>query len=331
MKTYKKLYDKFIDMHNLRIAFKKAFKATKTGESLRYLFHLENELIYLQQKLFAMAYKPEPYRYFMIYEPKEREISIAGFTDRIVHHALINILEPIYEPMFIDQSYATRKNKGQHKAVFQAQKYLKNNYWFLKCDIRKYFYSIDHEILLNIIGKHIKDIRLMDVIAKIFANAGDNKGLPIGNLTSQFFANVYLNGFDHYVKRELKAKNYLRYMDDFVLFSNDKNELKTNLNKIRDYLHTMLKLELKEEVVLINNSLHGLSYLGTRIYPKTIRIRQQNKKRIFKRLQYRYHLYKRGKITQNEYMQTANSVFAHINNYNGYQLCKNYRYMDAEL
>ena len=280
------------------------------------MFNLENEIIKLLYDLQNFKYKPQSYKYFNIYEPKERIISIAAFRDRVVHHAIVNILEPIYEPLFIFHSYATRKNKGTHKAVFTAQKYLKKNYFFLKCDIRKYFYSIEHQILITILERKIKDTDFMNLMKLIIKNAGENIGLPIGNLTSQFFANIYLNDFDHYVKRVLKEKFYVRYMDDFVVFSNNRQHLKKVLIAIRKYIAVNLHLQLKEKAVLINTALHGLSFLGTRIFPNTIRIKQENYKRCIKKLNYKYYLYSNKKISQEEFLQTANSIFAHIRNYN---------------
>lgn len=331
MKTYKNLYDNFSSFSNLLIAFKKAFRGTKSLESYSFMFHLENEILSLMYDLQKENYKPEPYRYFNIYEPKERVISVATFRDRVVHHAIVNVLEPIYEPLFIFHSYATRKRKGTHKAVLQAQKYLKKNFFFLKCDIKKFFYSIEHQIIIDIIKEKIKDRKLMNLIEKIIYNAGDNIGLPIGNLTSQFFANVFLNDFDHYVKRELKEKFYLRYMDDFVIFSNNKQHLKEVLVKIRQYLLENRHLQLKEKAVLINTAMHGLSFLGTRIFPKTIRIKQENLKRSYKKLKYKYYLYSNKKISQEEYLKTANSIFAHLRFYNTRNLLLKFPYIDAEM
>ena len=193
-------------------------------------------MLELQQELINGRYKPSAYRYFKIFDPKERIISVASFKDRVVHHALINILEPIYERCFIYDSYATRKEKGTHLAINRAQTFLKEDPWFLKTDIDKYFDSINQGILMALLNRKIKDHRLLEVAQAIIENGGVNGvGLPIGNLTSQFFANVYLNPFDHFVKQQLGVK-YVRYMDDFVLFSKNKEELKSHKKAIKDYL-----------------------------------------------------------------------------------------------
>ena len=331
MKTYKNLYTKFNSFENLLLAYKKAYKATKTAQSFKFMFNLENEILNLQQDLLRLTYKPQAYHYFTIYEPKEREISVACFRDRVVHHALVNVLEPIYEKLFIDKSFATRKNKGTHAAIKQAQLYLRKNNYFLKCDIRKYFYSINHETLIELIKVKIADKKLLQIIERIIKNAGNDVGLPIGNLTSQFFANVYLNSFDHFVKRGLKQQYYLRYMDDFVFFSNDKEELKVVLKEIEVFLLDNLQLNLKEKATLLNTAMHGLSFLGTRIFRKTIRVKQQNLKRSLKKIRHRYYLFKQGHITEEEFILTANSIFAHLRNYNTRNFLKGLPFIDKEI
>ena len=220
-------------------------------------------MIELQNELIEATYQPNPYRYFKIYDPKERTISVADFRDRVVHHALINVLEPIYERVFIHDSYATRKNKGTHLAVERAQNFLLFNSWFFKSDIDKYFDSINHQTLLKLLQRKIKDEPLLEIITRIVYNSNDSKvGLPIGNLTSQFFANVYLNHFDQFVKRQLKAKYYIRYMDDFVVFHPDKNQLKTWRIPIRAFLIDELGLQLKAKATFLNSRQNGLTFLG---------------------------------------------------------------------
>jgi len=200
MRRIGNLRETFLSFSNLYAAWKKAFKSTKTAEAYEYSFHLERNLFALQAELGSGSYLPGAYRYFSITDPKKRIISVAPFRDRIVHHALVNILEPIYERSFFCHSYATRKNKGVHKAISQAQVYLRKNCWYLKMDIAKYFDSIDHNILFELLYRKIKDECILSVCRKIMDKGGDGKrGLPIGNLTSQFWANVYLDRFDHFI------------------------------------------------------------------------------------------------------------------------------------
>mgnify|MGYP000698110521 FL=1 len=208
MKRYGYLFADVVSFENLLSAFKQAFQGVgKKYYSLKYWANLESNLFKLQEELKKGSYQPGDYRYFKIYKPKEREIAVADFRDRIVHHGIVNILEPIYERIFIYNSYATRKNKGTHKAVKKAQQYLQDNFWYFKTDIKKYFDSIDHQLLISILNRKIKNQQLLDLMTKIIFNGGEQgKGLPIGNLTSQFLANIYLDQLDHYLKDKLGVK-----------------------------------------------------------------------------------------------------------------------------
>lgn len=205
------LFEKVVSYDNLLVAFYKARKGTKTEEAKEFEFNLEKELIKLKKELVDKSYTPRKYRYFVIKEPKERLVSVASFRDRVVHHSIVNILEPIFEKTFIYDSYANRKNKGLHKGIKRLQSMIiSNNEYYLKADIEKFFDNINYEIMLNIIKRKIKDKDLIELLKKIIINDDSKlKGLPIGNLTSQFFANVYLTGFDHFIKEKLKIKNML--------------------------------------------------------------------------------------------------------------------------
>ncbi len=319
MKRVNNIFDKLISFGNLYFAFKKAMKGSSKKYSSSYFhFNYEKEIIKLRDELKNGTYKPERYRYFMIYEPKEREISVAGFRDRVVHHALINVLEPVFDKRFIFHSYATRKNKGTQKAIKQAQNYLKNKYFYLKSDIKKYFQNIDHSILIYLIERKIKDKKIMDLIGIILQNndiskeRNLNKGLPIGNLTSQFFANIYLDKLDHFVKEDLKIRYYIRYMDDFVFFENDKEKLKEILFIINNYLRKNLKLGLKEKATFINTRLNGLPFLGMRIFPNNIRIKKENVNRIVKKINLRRYQFLNSKISEKKYIQSLNSIYSFL-------------------
>ena len=307
------------------LAYKKAFKGTnKNRETLSFNFYCENEIIKLIDELKTGSYKPSQYRKFVITDPKERVISVAPFRDRVIHHALVNILEPIFEKRFYYHSYACRKEKGVHKAIKQAQVYMRSNKWYLKSDISKYFASVDHKILFDITKSKIKDNRLLDLINAIIVNGDDTgKGLPIGNLTSQFFANVYLDIFDHFIKEKLQIKSYIRYMDDFVLFDNDKENLKQDKQKIFDFLKAHLSLSLKERATFINQRLNGLSFLGRRIFLSTIRIKRENLKRCLKKLKTREKEYEENKINDIQYTQSVNSLMGYIASGNTYCLRQN--------
>lgn len=261
MRRVGSLWDGIISFDNLYRAWRHAFRSTKTPEAFAFTFNVEKELFFLQEELGNYTYQPGGYRYFTIYEPKERIISVAPFRDRVVHHALIQILEPIFERSFIYHSYATRKDKGSHKAIEQARCYLRKNRWYLKMDIAKY--------------------------------------------------NVYLDPLVHYIKDRLGIKAYLRYMDDFCLFSNDKRTLKNLVSIITTFLEDSLGLQPKDRATLINTALHGLPFLGVRIWPSLIRVGRQNLAR---------SLGKAGKISYQHYRSSMESILAHIQHWNTHKL-----------
>lgn len=314
MKRYKGLYEKIYSFENLLLAAKKAKKGTSNKKNAgMFFFYLEPEILKLQEELITKTYSPGGYTYFEIKDPKRRTIAVAPFRDRVIHHGIVNIIEPIYEKSFIYHSYATRKEKGTHKAVAQAQKYLKNNYWYFKTDIEKYFDNINHEILLGFLQKKFKDKDFIYLLKKVICSGGkDGKGLPIGNLTSQFLANVYLNDFDHYVLNECKPGGYIRYMDDFVFFSNDKETLKDIQRRIVVYLNKHQHLSLKPKSTFFNSRLNGLPFLGRRIFPSTIRIKRENLKRSLRKIKLREWEYKTGKISEEKLVCSVTSIHGYI-------------------
>lgn len=306
------LYPAFCSWENLLLAWRKARRgARRNRESLFFFHQLEPELIRLQEELAQQTWNPQPYRYFEIYDPKQRTISVATFRDRVVHHALINVLEPVYERRFDFDSYATRKGKGVHAAAARAQFFLRRNGWFFKSDIEKYFDSIDHEILLKSLARTIKDRPLLDLTEKIIRNGGANgRGLPIGNLTSQFLANVYLDPFDRFIRETCGQRHYVRYMDDFVVFNRDKDDLKRLRPAIEGFLSEKLRLDLKPSATYFNGSREGLSFLGLRIFPALIRLRSENLRRITGRLRRRELEYRTGDIDEAAFLCSMSSYWA---------------------
>lgn len=324
------LWDSLISWSNLYSAYQKACRRKKRKpETAEWMFNCERYLFNLQAELSDVEYQPQPYRYFTIHEPKERIISVAAFKDRVVHHALVNIIEPIFEACFIKDSFATRKGKGLHLAVKTAQNYSRCHSWFLKLDIEKYFASIDHDILLGLIKRKIKDPKILCLCRRILENQNlsmkqnDGLGLPVGNLTSQFFANIYLNELDNYIKQILGYKRYLRYMDDFVLFSDAKKILKQDLRLIEVFLADKLKLRIKDKSVQINRTSQGLPFLGYRVFPSMIRIRKENLNRCLKALRDQEYLYLQGKLDSETLYQSTRSRMGFIAFANSHQLRKN--------
>lgn len=305
-------------------AYKKALRGSgKTHQAMAFTFFLETELLQLQKSIVEGTYRPAPYREFQIWDPKKRTISVANFRDRVVHHAVVGVLEPIYERRFIYDSWATRKGKGVHAARERAQIFSRKYCWYLKTDIDQYFASINHHILMDVLLRKIKDKPMLKLINRILKNGGkDGKGLPIGNLTSQFFANVYLDPFDHFVKEQLGVKGYLRYMDDFVLFSSDKHQLKKWYKEIDQYLTDRVMLTLKPTATFLNRSSHGVPFLGARIFPSVMRIKRENLRRLLRRMRRKAAQYGEGILTEDELLASMNGYYAYWESYDSLQLRK---------
>jgi retron-type reverse transcriptase len=321
MKCYGGLFERIVSFENLLLAAKKAWRGKRhKGSVAAFYFNLESELIQLQQELISDTYQPQPYRQFEICEPKIRKISSSHFRDRVVHHAIMNIVEPIWERGLIFDTYACRVGKGTHAALQRARHFTRRFRYFLKCDIQKYFDSIDHSVLRKIILGKIKDRQLLALLEKIIAHelpgSASGRGLPIGNLTSQHFANLYLSGLDHHLKETLRVPGYVRYMDDFICFSDEKGSLQAILREIRLYLKEQLGLVLKEKVVKIAPVSEGVPFLGCRVFRGNIRLQRQNMIRLRRKIRKNETLFLHGKITEKKLVQSVGSMVAHASHAN---------------
>jgi retron-type reverse transcriptase len=285
MRTHKNLFMKIIAFENLLCAAQLAAQGKREQPNVMHFFHrLEENLWRLQEELAEQSYQPGEYSTFQIYEPKPRMISAAPFRDRVVHHALVNVIGPLFEKSFIFDSYANRVGKGTHRAIRRYQHFLKRYRYALKCDIKKYFPSIDHEILKALLRRQIADAKtlwLIDLIIDrsnpqepvlnyfsgddLFSPLSRRQGLPIGNLTSQFFANLYLDPLDHFVKEILRCAAYLRYVDDFVLFANCKAVLWRWQEQIAVFLQN-LRLQLHPKRCYIFPARVGWPFLGQQVF-----------------------------------------------------------------
>ena len=317
MKRYGDLFERIVEFDNLMLAAQKAFRGKKTKPKVaEFYFNLEPELLKLQVELITGAYQPQPYREFMVYEPKMRRIHAADFRDRVLHHAICNLIEPIFERGMIHDTYACRKYKGTHAAIARAQQLSRRFGYVLKCDIRKYFQSVDHGVLKVILARKIKDPKLLQLLAVIIDHPVPRqtmgKGIPIGNLTSQLFANVYLGQLDHLIKERLRIKGYVRYMDDFLLFGNDKPELWLTLAQIKDYLTGHLKIELNESAVSLCPVTEGIDFLGFRIYPGQVRLKGKSLTRVRRHVRLMEKLYVRGAVGVDDLAGSVGSVAAHM-------------------
>lgn len=326
MKRHGNQFEKIISFDNLLEVSNKALRGKKNNARVaRFYFDLEKELLCLREELLNKTYNPRPLRKFKIREPKAREISSSDFRDRVVHHAICNILEPILERSFIHDSYACRIGKGTHKAVIKAQKLCRKHHYFLKCDIKKYFASIDHAILKHILIRKLKDPDLIWLLNTIIVHAESGqsgKGIPIGSLTSQHFANMYLDRLDHYIKDSLGIKSYLRYMDDFIIFGDEKIVLHLLSSSIRTFLYNELKLELKDKATILAPVMEGLPFLGFRIFPNVIRLKNENKRIILNKLKLRDAALRNGNINEEKYSQSVMSITEHLKMGNTFNLRK---------
>jgi hypothetical protein len=285
VKTFRRLFDELASFENLHAAYRAARRG-KRGRADVASFELrwEEELLDIRRELLEGAYRFGPYREFMVTDPKERQVAAAPFRDRVVHHALVRILEPIYERCFICDTYACRRGRGTHRAVLKCQSLARKWRFALKADVWKFYPTVDHEVLLATLGRRVGDARVLGLARQVLATwrsgqeyyrpfPGDDLfsilrpcGIPIGNLTSQFFANVYLAKLDEFVKRVLGVKPYLRYMDDLVLFAEDPETLRAWRAALSRAL-VPLRLVLHPTKCHIVPTARGVPFLGYRILP----------------------------------------------------------------
>jgi len=334
MKTYKNIYAKIISYDNLYNAYKKARKGKcKKPYVITFEKNLEANLINLHLDLKFKRYYPIKLKRFIVRDPKTRVIHSSIFRDRIVHHAIINIIQPIYEKIFIYDSFASRKNKGSHKAVERFEYFvnkvskgklvnnpINNNQivgYCLKADIKKYFNNINHEILISILRKRFDDEDFINLIKLILDNY--EIGVPLGNYTSQFFGNVYLNHFDYFVKHRLRAKYYIRYVDDFIILHRDKEVLENYLAKINLYLK-FLKLELHQDKTEIKPLRNGITFLGYRIFYHYKLLTKRNIRYFKKKLKSNTELFNEGLITKSQFESRINGWLGYAKFGNTYNL-----------
>ena len=317
MKRIGHVFEQVYAFRALEEAAYRAFRANRENtDALRFIYNLEPELLQLQRELGNGTYRPGPYHTFTIWEPKERQIAAAPFRDRVVHHSVCAVLEPVFERRYIHDSYACRKNKGSHRAVERAVRFARGNRYFLKCDVRKYFESVDHGVLKQLLGRLFKDARFLSLIEKIVDHSAPHnapgKGIPIGNLTSQHFANLYLDQLDHFVKEELRVKHYVRYMDDFLCFGASKDELHGVHGEVRVFLRERLRLELKDNKCYVAPVTQGIPFLGFRVFPGTVRLLRPSLVRCRRKLKQREQAFVAGCISEEKMIQSAGSLIAHI-------------------
>ena len=283
MKVWHTIYNKLTTKANIVNGYNEFLKGKrKKKDVIRFGKEKRENLEKLRLSLINKTYNPGNYSQFIVNDPKTRIIHKANVEDRIIHHIVSSFLEEIFDNTFIEHSYSCRKDKGTHRGVLGLQKMaIKESHnntktcWILKCDISKFFASVNHKILIKILSRKIKDNEFMDLLVMIInsfysdktKDLSDKKGIPLGNLTSQFFSNIYLNELDQFVKHSLKVKYYLRYADDFAFISTDRNYLLSLIPSIRLFLEKELDLELHPKKVILGKFSNGIDFLGYIVFP----------------------------------------------------------------
>jgi len=337
MKTYNNIYPQIYSKRNLILAWRKARKhKTKKDYVIEFEKNTIENLRQLQEELKEQTYQPEPLKTFILRDPKTRKISKSAFRDRIIHHALVRIIEPIFDKTFIYDSCANRKGKGNLFALKRFDLFKrkvsrngKMNGWFnnnqvkgycLKADIKHYFQEVNHEILINIIRKKIQDEKVVLLVKKILENGKNNEenGMPLGNLTSQFFANVYLSELDYFVKHNLKAKYYIRYVDDFVILHESKSQLELWKNETDKFLKDKLKIELHPEKSRIIPLSRGIDFVGFRNFWHYRLLRKRNVRKIISKVE----KYKSGDTNKEKMLESFQGWNAYAKWANSFKLRK---------
>ena len=341
MKTYKNLYPQVHTFANLYAAYRAARRGKRDKQQV-YAFEwaYEDELLRLEEELAAQTYSPGAYTNFYIIDPKRRLISAAPFRDRVVHHALCQVIEPIFERRFIYDSYANRVGKGTHRALDRCQEFSQRYRYVLQGDVVQFFPSIDHLILRELLARPIADAQCMGLIDRILDSgagihaqdyhmqwfpeddllaAARPRGLPIGNLTSQFWANVLLNELDQCVKRELHCRAYLRYVDDFLLFGDDKRELWDWKAAIAGFLGG-LRLVPHPRKSLVYPVRDGIPFLGFRIWPTHRRLKRANVHAFVRRLHKQLNAYGEGELQLQDLNESVRAWVAHAAHGDTYRL-----------
>jgi len=339
MKRHKHLWERICSFENIAAAAREAMMGKRRkAAGARFFACWEREAVRLERELREGRYRPGAYRYFPITDPKPRVVAAAPFRDRVVHHALVRVIEPLFEPRFIEDSYACRKGKGTHAGMRRALEFAKRFSWAIKCDIRRYFPSIDHRILRGQIGRVIGDpeaLRLIEIILESHVERTETRwpeggdlfdaeqcavGLPIGNLTSQFFANIYLNGFDHFVKQNLRARGYLRYVDDFLIFGSSRAEVRERGEAAREHLRG-LRLEIHPDKYRSVRCADGVDFCGFVVRADgRVKLRESGVRRFKRRYRKLRWEAKHGRVPMADVTRTVRAWVAHAEHAQSWRL-----------
>jgi hypothetical protein len=306
------LWSRITDFGTLLAAARRAARGKSSARSAaRFLERVE--ALALQRELETGAWRPGRPQTFVVEDPKRRVVSAIPFRDQVVHHALISILQPVFERRMVFDSYACRVGKGQHGALGRARRLVRRFGFFLKMDIRSFFPSVRHSAVLETLSRVVKDRETLDLCATILRGppgaCPTDRGLPIGALTSQWFANLLLDRLDHHAKEVLRAPGYLRYMDDFVLFADSRDRLQEAHASVAAFLRERLHLEEKSAATILAPCTEGLPFLGWLIFPGTMRLRPENTRRFRRRLRLRRREMESGRRTSPSFRAAVASMF----------------------
>lgn len=343
-KQIKNIYKEICSYENLNRAYLNARKGKRfRDEVLHFSFNVEENLMEIREELINHTYTVGKYREFFVWEPKKRLVMALPFKDRVIQWAIYQLVNPIFDKGYIFDSYGCRENKGTLKAVQRLHYWLKlvgkkeSKYYYLKLDMSKYFYRIDHQVLINLLKTKIADRELLRLLENIINydevafglklngnvdNPEDRlkgKGMPIGNLTSQMFANLYLNELDQYCKRKLGIKYYVRYMDDVIILANDKKKLHEYKSLIEEFIGTKLNLNLNNKTAIRPITL-GVEFVGYKVFPTHLKVRKSTSLKMKRRLKYVKKQYERDNMTLDKVNATVQSYMGILKHCNSYSL-----------
>lgn len=314
MRRVGNLISQIADYDNIQLAYIKSCKGKQAKrEVIEFRKNYDENIKEIRESLLSGDINVGNYNYFKIFDPKERLICAASFQERILHHAIMNVCHQYFERTLIYDTYATRVGKGVYKALFKAKSELSRYQNVAKLDFRKYFDSIDQCVLKDKLSRLFKDKSLLKIFDKIIDsyNVSKGKGVPIGNLTSQYFANFYLSSLDHRMKEVLRVPVYIRYMDDILIMDNDREQLKNYVKHLNDYSNSFLRLKLKEPVYRYNGA--GVQFLGYIIKPYSLQLNGRSKKRFREKIIRYNEFYELGIFSEDEYQQHLLPLLAFSN------------------
>lgn len=332
------LWERITSLENLFAAAAEAMQGKRrTGAAARYFARWEEECVRLRLALRDGSWRHGPYTYFTISDPKERVVAAATFRDRVAHHALVRVLEPLLDPTLVEDTFACRRGKGTHAAMARAREYARRYPYFLKCDIRKYFPSIPHAVLAALLAGRVREATVRSMIGEILASHADaeeqvwpgedllavevrRRGLPIGNLTSQFFANLYLDPLDRFIKQELRVPGYVRYVDDFILFGEDRAQVRAWGAQVKAFVRG-LELSIHPDKYRCGPTVGGVDFCGFVVFADgRIRLRGANVRRFTRRFRAQVWAVRRGRMELGELEERTRCWAAHASHAQSWRL-----------